>query len=92
MAKFVLMVRIGDQTARDAARPKHREYLSQLFESGKLLEAGPFTDGKGSLFIYEAADEAEARALFAADPYSAAPGVVEAAYFHEWVRVFPASA
>lgn len=92
MAKFVLMVKIGDQAARDAARPKHREYLTQLFEAGKLLEAGPFTDGAGSLFIYEAADEAEARSFFAADPYSTTPGVVERAHFHEWVRVFPKDA
>src|SRR4051794_18087200 len=68
LAKFVLLVKIGDQAARDAARPKHREYLTQLFADGKLIEAGPFKDGKGSLFIYEAADEAEARAIFAADP------------------------
>ncbi len=92
MAKFVLMVRIGDQAARDAARPKHREYLTELFAAGKLLEAGPFTNGKGSLFIYEAVDEAEARSFFAADPYSQTAGVVEAAYFHEWVRVFPKEA
>ena len=92
LAKFVLLVKIGDQAARDAARPKHREYLTKLFADGKLIEAGPFKDGKGSLFIYEAADEAEARAIFAADPYSAAPGVVAAAEFQEYVRVFPANA
>lgn len=91
MAKFVAIVKIGDQAARDAARPSHREYLKQLFAEGKLLEAGPFTDGAGSLFVYEAADEAEARAFFAADPYSATAGVVESAEFREWVRVFPPS-
>lgn len=91
LAKFVLTVTIGDLAARDAARPKHREYLNQLFSDGKLLEAGPFADGTGSLFIYEAAGEAEARALFAADPYSLTSGVVERAEFREWVRVFPPS-
>ena len=92
MAKFVLIVRIGDEAARDLARPAHRDYLAGLFADGKLIEAGPFTDGKGSLFIYEAVDEADARSLFAADPYSQAPGVVADAQFHEWVRVFPKDA
>lgn len=92
MAKFVLTLKIGDLAARDAARPNHRIYLQQLFDEGKLLEAGPFADGRGSLFIYEAADEAEARSFFAADPYSATPGVVDSAEFREWVRVFPPSA
>lgn len=92
MATFVLTLKIGDLAARDAARPNHRRYLQQLFDEGKLLEAGPYADGEGSLFIYAAADEAEARAIFAADPYSATPGVVAEAEFREWVRVFPPSA
>jgi uncharacterized protein YciI len=72
-----------------AVRPKHREYLSDLLEQGKLHESGPFADDKGALIIYEAADEAEARALIAADPYTDA-GVVATNDLREWKRVFPA--
>ncbi len=91
MAKFAAIVKIGDQAARDAARPVHREYLDKLTAEGKLFEAGPFADGAGSLFIYEAADETEARALLAGDPYSKTPGVVASADVREWVRVYPKS-
>jgi len=92
LAKFAVMLKIGDQATRDAVRPVHREYLQKLMTDGKLFEAGPFTDGAGSLLIYEAADEAEARAILAGDPYSQTPGVIESADIREWVRVFPLGA
>jgi uncharacterized protein YciI len=90
MAKFVSIVTFAaDEEKRLAVRPKHREYLSSLLEQGKLHESGPFADDKGALIIYEAADEAEARALIAADPYTDA-GVVADFQLREWKRVFPA--
>jgi hypothetical protein len=72
-----------------AVRPKHREYLSSLLAQGKLHESGPFADDKGALIIYEVADEAEARAIIAADPYTDA-GVVADQQLREWKRVMPA--
>lgn len=92
MAKFAVMLKIGDQAARDAVRPVHREYLQKLTAEGKLFEAGPFADGAGSLLVYEAADVAEAQAILAGDPYSQTPGVIESADIREWVRVFPQGA
>ena len=89
MAKFVAILRFGDGGQRLAARPRHREYLRGLFEQGKLLESGPFGDDSGALIVYEAADEAEARALIAADPYTDA-GVVADLQLREWKRVLPA--
>jgi hypothetical protein len=90
MAKFVSILTFGtDEEKRLAVRPKHREYLSSLLAQGKLHESGPFADDKGALIIYEVADEAEARAIIAADPYTDA-GVVADQQLREWKRVMPA--
>jgi hypothetical protein len=89
MAKFAVIVTFGDKAKRDETRPVHREYLKSLFDQGKLHESGPFVDDDGALIIYECADEAEARALLAADPYSNADGVVANAEFRGWNVVFP---
>ena len=89
MAKFVLIMTFGDKAKRDETRPSHREYLKSLFDQGKLIESGPFMDDEGALIIYECADEAEARAQLAADPYSRADGVVADVQIREWNRVFP---
>jgi uncharacterized protein YciI len=52
-----------------ALRPAHREYMTQLLAQGRLVAAGPFTDGTGGLFIYEAESLAAAEEIVAADPY-----------------------
>ncbi len=90
MAKFALIVTFGDKAKRDETRPNHRVYLKSLFDAGKLHESGPFVDDDGALIIYEVADEAEARAQLAEDPYSKAVGVIADVQIREWNRVFPA--
>jgi uncharacterized protein YciI len=92
LARFAAILTFGpDAERRLQIRPKHREYLQQLVANGKLHESGPWTDDSGALIIYEAADEAEARALFAADPYSGGgEGVVARVEFKGWNRVTPA--
>jgi uncharacterized protein len=52
-----------------ALRPAHREYMTRLHADGRLVACGPFTDGSGELFIYEAGSLAEAEEILAADPY-----------------------
>jgi uncharacterized protein YciI len=90
MAKFVSIISFSaDTEKRLDIRPKHREYLAYLLEQGKLHESGPFADDSGALIIYEAADEAEARAIIAADPY-AGTGVIADLQLREWKRVLPA--
>jgi hypothetical protein len=54
---------------RLAARPAHREWLTGLKADGRLVQAGPFADGKSSLLIFDVADDAELDDLLAADPY-----------------------
>lgn len=90
MAKFAVIMTFGDHERRLATRPRHREYLAELLRRGQLHESGPWVDETGALLIYEAADEAEARAILAADPYSQEPGVVAAAEVKEWSVVFSA--
>jgi len=52
-----------------ALRPAHREYVTRLLADGRLVACGPFADGSGALFIYEAASLAAAEEIVAADPY-----------------------
>ncbi|MCA9858701.1 MAG: YciI family protein [Thermomicrobiales bacterium] len=90
MAIYALYIRFTDNEERRLeTRPVHREYLKSLYDSGKLLESGPFTDDSGALIVYESENLAAAEAQFAQDPYSIAGGIVESVTFHEWNRVFP---
>lgn len=89
MAKYVAQFRYVDKARRDEVRPRHREHLSGLHEQGKLVMAGPWADDSGAMAVFEVADEAEARALLAADPYHEA-GVVGDLQVREWRVVFPA--
>lgn len=90
MARFVAIMTFGDDEKRLATRDDHRAYLRQLLAEGKLLESGPWTDETGALLIYEAADEAAARALVNADPYSKTSGILTGVELKEWNRVFAA--
>ncbi len=90
MAKFVAVITFGDQDTRMEVRPRHRAYLEQLLADGKLHASGPWADDSGALIIYEAADEAEARALLAADPYSQTDGILANVEFNEWNRTYVA--
>lgn len=90
MAIYALYIRFTDNTERRLeTRPVHREYLKALYDSGKLLESGPFADDSGALIIYQVDNKEAAEAQFAQDPYSIAGGIVESVTFHEWNRVFP---
>ncbi|MEJ1978848.1 MAG: YciI family protein [Acetobacteraceae bacterium] len=58
-----------------ALRPVHRAYAARLMAEGKLVTAGPLTDGSGGLFIYEAETLEEAEALVRDDPYTTGGGI-----------------
>lgn len=55
-----------DAEARLLARPRHREFLSEL--GSTLVVSGP-TDADGATLIFEAASAAEVAALLDADPF-----------------------
>lgn len=78
---------VDDQESIAAIRPTHRAYLAGLLAEGKLAAAGPFADGAGALFIYEA-DSAEAAEEFAAkDPYTIG-GVIKEHTIEPWQLVY----
>jgi uncharacterized protein YciI len=84
VAKFVAVLEFTDrEELRLQTRPTHREYLRSLFDAGKLVMSGPWTDDTGAMLIYEAADIAEAERLLNADPYRTA-GVIADARIKEW--------
>ena len=60
----------GNDQARQAHLEAHRAYLGRLKEQGKLLMAGPLTDGSGGLVVFnEVASQQEAAALSSNDPF-----------------------
>lgn len=68
--KFVHLCHYIDDLNRVAElRPAHRQYMAQLDLENKLWAAGPFGDGTGALFIYEAVDQRAAEEICQADPY-----------------------
>jgi uncharacterized protein YciI len=68
--KFIHLCHYIEDLERVAElRPAHRQYMAQLDAENKLWAAGPFTNGAGALFIYEALDQHAAEAIREADPY-----------------------
>jgi uncharacterized protein len=83
MSWYVLEQRYIDQDARATQRPAHLEYLGALAADKRLVAAGPWVAGSGSLIIYDVDSEDAARALWAADPYTTG-GVTELLSVREW--------
>jgi uncharacterized protein YciI len=78
---------VDDQDAIAAVRPTHRAYLAGLLERGQLAVAGPFDDGAGALFVYEAEGMETAKKFAAEDPYTLA-GVIRNQTIHPWNLVY----
>src|SRR5216683_2298992 len=53
-----------------SVRPLHRDYAQGLASQGKIVIAGPFSDGAGAIIVYEAQSLEQAEALAANDPYA----------------------
>ena len=70
--KFAAVIEYSQDKAKiQEVRPVHRQYLTSLKESGRLVASGPFTDDSGALIIYEAPSKEEAEALLKGDPFHA---------------------
>jgi uncharacterized protein YciI len=61
----------------------HARFMDALFEAGKVILGGPFSDGSGSMVILAAESVEEARAIFQDDPW-ARHDVLVAGEFKEW--------
>ena len=89
----MLFVIIGHDT-RDAKekrplhRPAHLAHLEPLSQAGRVILAGPLTDGAGSLIVIEAESLGAAWQIVGSDPY-VANGIFERVEVHPFVRVFP---
>jgi uncharacterized protein YciI len=59
---------VAGKPIREQPPKEHGKYLLDLYARGAMKFAGPFDDNTGAAVVVEAADEAEARALIAADP------------------------
>jgi uncharacterized protein len=75
-----------------ALRPKlraaHLDNLRPLVSQGKVKLAGPFTDGSGSLIVFDMESETEAVAFAQNDPYTKG-GVFERLEVKPFRQVFP---
>lgn len=60
-------------TDLDRVRPRHRRFTGHLFEEGKIVASGPFTDGDGgALLLFSMPEEttlADVRQLIKTDPF-----------------------
>ncbi|MGH7949413.1 MAG: YciI family protein, partial [Candidatus Binataceae bacterium] len=68
---FVVIGHDGPRGAelRPTVRPAHLAYLRPFVERAKVVLAGPFTDGSGSLLIVDMESEGDALAFAQGDPY-----------------------
>ena len=89
----MLFVIIG-RDSRDARekrpqnRPAHLAHLDPLAQQGKVILAGPLTDGAGSLIVVEMESAAAVWELVGRDPYVTS-GVFESVEVHPFLQVFP---
>ncbi len=49
---------------------EHAAFMDALFDAGRIMLGGPFSDWSGALVIFYAEDEAAAQAMFADDPWT----------------------
>ena len=57
------------QELRKIHREAHLDKLRNLAKADKIVAAGPFTDGSGSLIIYNVATKTEVELIAKTDPY-----------------------
>ena len=92
----MLFVIIGHD-ARDAKekrpphRPAHLAHLEPLSQAGKVILAGPLTDGAGSLIVVEAESLASVWELVGRDPY-VTNGIFERVEVHPFTAGVPRTA
>jgi len=73
---------------RPQVRQAHLDSLRPLAQRGKVVLAGPFTDGSGSLIVVDMDSEAQALAFAQSDPY-VLQGVFESVEVKPFRKVFP---
>lgn len=87
---YVMIGRDGPQgqELRKIHREAHLEKLQNLSKAGKILLAGPLTDGAGSLIVFNVATKTEAELIAKTDPY-VMNRVFESYELHPFQKVLP---
>ena len=87
---FVIIGLDGPNGARlrPTVRSAHLENLRPLADAGKIVVAGPFTDGSGSLILADFESEDAAQTFAQNDPYTV-EGVFERVEVKPFRKVFP---
>ncbi len=87
---FVIIGRDGPKGAelRPVHRPAHLKNLEPLVREGRVVLAGPLTDGAGSLIVLRADSQEEAERIAREDPYTV-HGIFESVEVHPFKIVFP---
>ena len=78
----------GAAEKRPLHRPAHLAHLEPLAQAGKVVLAGPLTDGAGRLIVVDAESLAAVWSLVGRDPY-VVNGIFERVEVHPFTRVFP---
>ena len=76
------------QAKRKLHRRAHLDRMDPLNKAGKVILAGPLTDGAGSLIVIEATSLEDAKAFAADDPY-VTQGVFARYEIHPFMQVYP---
>ena len=76
------------QAKRKLHRQAHLERMDPLDKAGKVVLAGPFTDGAGSLIVIKAESLEEAKTFAAGDPY-VTEGIFARYEVHPFDQVYP---
>lgn len=87
MKYAAIVVYTPDASTIANARPAHREYLTGLYQQGKVVISGPFADDSGGLLVYEAETPAEVEKMVAEDPF-AKHGVFVSWEIRPWKVIF----
>jgi uncharacterized protein YciI len=87
---FVIIGHDGPNGAqlRPKIRPAHLDNIRPLVSAGRIVIAGPFTDGSGSLIVADFPGEEEAMSFAMNDPYTT-EGVFERVEVKSFRKVFP---
>jgi uncharacterized protein YciI len=87
---FVIIGHDGPRGAelRPGIRPTHLDYWRPLVAAGKIMVAGPFTDGSGSLIVAEFESSEQAESVAKGDPYMKS-GVFERVEVKPFRKVLP---
>ncbi|KUL32184.1 YciI family protein [Streptomyces regalis] len=72
---WIVELSFTDAPERLAARPAHREKLTDLHEKGVVRMAGPLADDSGAVLVFDVPDRAALDQLLAEDPYFSTKGV-----------------